>query len=1244
MVVAEVPLWVIHTNDGPGGGPDNKAKTTGSSSSTPGGDDAAVATAAAATTAAGIGNGQKERYNKSQAKDSLKLLKEGLGGSQKCAIYSIDFHPNGQKFTTGGGDGTVKIWNTSSLFPIKKRQSRYKNGKQYESSGESSNGDDASSDDDNDKDDEGGTTGAEEGSSSESSSDEQETVHDLSNLVRKKKDGGTPGSSPTKAKEPSTAPGPGGADATTDSKSTATTTLQPSHQHDHHHRLLCTLSAHTGSSVLAVRFSNSGQYLASAGDDAVVCIYTLDSSSMMTNGNLNNGGHRHHHHHTEHWTRIKLCRGHALDVVGLAWAPDDSHLVSCSLDSNAPIIVWKVTDLASTQRPTHSNVLCNPYKILGKGLHTSTVKGVTFDPAGTYLASSGDDPSVCVWRAHDDWGLEKRIDASSGIFRRWNDKDSQSLSSQSLFRRLSWSTDGAYICSTNAVVKNKHVASTISREGWAVSSAKSTASGAAILVGHKQPVVACRHCPFLLDARPEGGGADNEDGDEPDYATLLALGDKRGFVTVWSTKKSRPVFKIQCSETRCTVTDLAWGRLKNNDIALMVSMLDGQVAALRFAVPDELGRVLKPSEQARVFQLRYGIDLGDTGAFGQRRLFVGENAGPKLIENALQYTLEDREDEADDEGDDNIPGNNDSVNENDASKNLMSAADIRANQLESRSKGGKKRVQPLLMSVGGSPKKRKLAPSPEKSAKKKVDTVEGAMELAEKAASGAEAAVTQHNKNRDKGESESAMPGEHAMSPTRRDLVPQQQPQNQSGQMMIMGSHSMPQIPHSTDRIHSVELPTSSYIVTEGNSVTAAEAGAKLVADCANSMQVPLGSSGSALPCAIISISRGGQSTWKDHIAGTSCSAISASKNALAVGMADGSVQLYGTSPTNGWACGAAFRSHPPFVLGRPIVALQLRDVPSTESSTTEQAELLVVSSDGAFGVYSLMPDLKIRFKGTLMPPMTHMMLASDSSAELHLPRLARVQLTETNRLLLLLSYHSANGRFGGEDNVNTGNNTKSVGAGGSIQAFVYNEMSELWMRVADSRFVLSDFYSTLPTKSKSKKVASGELSKLDDTVRLGATSSTLKASRRGRSYLGGHADSSYGQTRDDGHNDVATRSHCEDRMACSLALGSADEFEFWLSMYVRTIAMSGIESQIRLLVDTLLGRESTGAMDSHDSDYGLCWWLSQAPDVLGLSRLKVVQSVVIPEMSKNRALQRITNEIAIEVDATKLALANTSN
>ena len=37
---------------------------------------------------------------------------------------------------------------------------------------------------------------------------------------------------------------------------------------------------------------------------------------------------------------------------------------------------------------------------------------MAFDPK--YLAMSGDNPTICIWRACDDWGLEAGIDSSSG--------------------------------------------------------------------------------------------------------------------------------------------------------------------------------------------------------------------------------------------------------------------------------------------------------------------------------------------------------------------------------------------------------------------------------------------------------------------------------------------------------------------------------------------------------------------------------------------------------------------------------------------------------------------------------------------------------------------------------------------------------------------------------------------------------------------------------------------------------------
>jgi hypothetical protein len=176
-------------------------------------------------------------------------------------------------------------------------------------------------------------------------------------------------------------------------------------------------------------------------------------------------------------------------------------------------------------------------------------------------------------------------------------------------------------------------------------------------------------------------------------------------------------------------------------------------------------------------------------------------------------------------------------------------------------------------------------------------------------------------------------------------------------------------------------------------------------------------------------------------------------------------------------------------------------------------------------------------------------------------------------------------------------------------------------------------------SSSSSKKTLAGELSKLDDSVRMGAGTSTLQRSRR--------------QHNDDlSSNDVASRSHCEDRMSCAVALGSASEFEYWFSKYIKILSLTGNESVLRLVIDMLLGKDivttrncngesnssaagaTTVAAASSSTTSCYCWWLSDSPKVLNCDRVKLVRTVVIPEMSKNRSLQRITNEIAIEIDS----------
>jgi protein HIRA/HIR1 len=599
---------------------------------------------------------------------------------------------------------------------------------------------------------------------------------------------------------------------------------------------------------------------------------------------------------------------------------------------------------------------------------------------------------------------------------------------------------------------------------------------------------------------------------------------------------------------------------------------------------------LSDAEQKRVFSLRYGIDDDING--GGRRLFVGENSGPKLIENALQYSLEEDEDD------------NDIATRDQDEAPMLPVENLNTKQIETK-KDGKKRIRPVLVTVNDDEisKKLKVNGLDKKNPKKKMETVKDAIETAAKAASAAEGIQ--------------AIPH---VAPTDTNVTA---PSNHIPTTPTPQNHRLPaptsnlpmaQIPHSTNKLHTIDLP----LLVASASATVDET-EKYTAECSNSTRIPNGSSGQPLPCTSLSVSRNGRATWKDDIVGTSCTAMAAGKSILVVGTTDGTLYLYGNSPTLGWKCSTAFRSHPPLVFGQPIVALELYD-------SDVSVRLVVVSADGNFGVYTMFPEMRVEFKGSILPPMTHMILSTNApkSRSAPLPKLARVQITESGRLLLLLSLQGSATRddvdMGSKSPFGSATSVPSSGPGGSIQGFVYHNASELWMRVADSRFVLSDFYTLLPS---SKTTTDRVLATLDDAVRSGVVSSSIKPSRRGGREV--HTMYHSANTNPDGSS--VTRSHCEDRLACAMALVSAGEFEIWLARYVRTLVQGGWEDHVRLLLDLLLGSSASCVKDESS-----CWWLSSAPTILGLDRQELVKKIVIPEMSKNRAFQRLTNEISLEV------------
>jgi protein HIRA/HIR1 len=80
-------------------------------------------------------------------------------------------------------------------------------------------------------------------------------------------------------------------------------------------------------------------------------------------------------------------------VTDLCWSKNEQFLASGGLDKN--IYIYSVQDNFSVIKKITE--------------HTGFVKGLSFDPVGTYLASQSDDKSLLIFNSLNDWELDQKI-------------------------------------------------------------------------------------------------------------------------------------------------------------------------------------------------------------------------------------------------------------------------------------------------------------------------------------------------------------------------------------------------------------------------------------------------------------------------------------------------------------------------------------------------------------------------------------------------------------------------------------------------------------------------------------------------------------------------------------------------------------------------------------------------------------------------------------------------------------------
>ncbi|XP_078434483.1 histone chaperone HIRA-like protein isoform X2 [Wolffia australiana] len=227
--------------------------------------------------------------------------------------------------------------------------------------------------------------------------------------------------------------------------------------------------------------------------------------------------------------------------------------------------------------------------------HSSLVKGVTWDPIGSFIASQSDDKSVIIWRTAD-WSLAHRLEGH------W----SKSVGS-TFFRRLGWSPCGHFITTAHGFQEPRHSAPVLERGEWSVNFD---------FLGHNAPVVVVKfnHSMFRKNdskaaaaaaaaatTTAANGSVKNNSTKEVQPYNVIAIGSQDRTITVWTTANHRPLFVAKHFFTQ-SVVDLSWSP---DGYALFACSLDGTVATFHFEAK-ELGYRLSDSELDDLKKNRYG--------------------------------------------------------------------------------------------------------------------------------------------------------------------------------------------------------------------------------------------------------------------------------------------------------------------------------------------------------------------------------------------------------------------------------------------------------------------------------------------------------------------------------------------------------------------------------------------------------------------------------------------------------------
>ncbi|WCJ31592.1 Chromatin assembly factor 1 subunit FAS2 [Euphorbia peplus] len=328
----------------------------------------------------------------------------------------------------------------------------------------------------------------------------------------------------------------------------------------------CSLSYHS-SAVNAIRFSPSGEQLASGADGGEMIIWKLHTTETG-----------------ETWKVLKTLSFHRKDVLDLQWSPDGAFIISGSVDNSC--IIWDVNK-------------GSVHQLLDGHFHY--VQGVTWDPLAKYVASISSDRTCRVY-GHKPQTKSKGVEKLNYVCQHVITKAEQQLTDDSkssknhlfhdetlpsFFRRLDWSPDGSFLLVPAGCYKTSPASDTVNTAY--VFSRKDFSRPALLVPGANKPVVVVRFCPLAYSLRESHSAGFFK----LPYRLIFAVATLNSLY-IYDTESASPI-AILAGLHYASITDIAWSPCAKY---LAVSSQDGYCTLVAFEL-DELGSPVSLAEHKK---------------------------------------------------------------------------------------------------------------------------------------------------------------------------------------------------------------------------------------------------------------------------------------------------------------------------------------------------------------------------------------------------------------------------------------------------------------------------------------------------------------------------------------------------------------------------------------------------------------------------------------------------------------------